>query len=88
MIERGLAVFGHDKSYARQTQLQPLSSDDSLDVVRSVLRAEHLVDLLTQEIVSTADGNPFFLEQLALHAGEAKLRPGNLSEGTAQQSLC
>ena len=60
-----------DKSYAQQTQLQPLSSDDSLDVVRSVLRAEHLVDLLTQEIVSTADGNPFFLEQLALHAGEA-----------------
>jgi tetratricopeptide (TPR) repeat protein len=61
-----------DKSYAGQTPLQPLSRDDSIQMVRSVLRAEHLVDLVTQEIVAKADGNPFFLEQLALHAGEAR----------------
>jgi tetratricopeptide (TPR) repeat protein len=41
-------------------------------MVRSVLRAEHLIDLVTQEIVAKADGNPLFLEQLALHAGEAR----------------
>ena len=41
-------------------------------MVRSVLRAEQLIDLLTQEIVSKGDGNPLFLEQLALHAGEAR----------------
>jgi len=61
-----------DKSYAGQTPLQPLSQDDSAQMVRSVLRAEHLVDLVTQEIVAKADGNPFFLEQLALHAGEVR----------------
>jgi class 3 adenylate cyclase/tetratricopeptide (TPR) repeat protein len=61
-----------DKSYAGQTPLQPLSQDDSMRMVRSVLRVEQLVDLVTQEIVSKADGNPFFLEQLALHAGEAR----------------
>src|SRR5207237_8256372 len=61
-----------DKSYAGQTPLQPLSRDDSLQMVRSVLRTEHLIDLVTQEIVAKADGNPFFLEQLALHAGEAR----------------
>ena len=61
-----------DKSYAGQTPLQPLSQDDSIQMVRSVLRAEHLIDLVTQEIVAKADGNPFFLEQLALHAGEAR----------------
>ncbi len=61
-----------DKSYAGQTPLQPLSQDDSTRMVRSVLRAEHLIDLVTQEIVAKADGNPFFLEQLALHAGEAR----------------
>ena len=61
-----------DKSYAGQTPLQPLSRDDSIQMVRSVLRAEQLIDLLTQEIVSKGDGNPFFLEQLALHAGEAR----------------
>jgi class 3 adenylate cyclase/tetratricopeptide (TPR) repeat protein len=61
-----------DKSYAGQTPLQPLSRDHSIQMVRSVLRAEHLIDLVTQEIVAKADGNPLFLEQLALHAGEAK----------------
>jgi len=61
-----------DKSYAGQTPLQPLSRDHSMQMVRSVLRAEHLVDLVTQEIVAKADGNPFFLEQLALHAGETR----------------
>jgi class 3 adenylate cyclase/tetratricopeptide (TPR) repeat protein len=61
-----------DKSYAGQTPLQPLSRDDSIQMVRSVLRAEHLIDLITQEIVAKADGNPFFLEQLALDAGEAR----------------
>jgi tetratricopeptide (TPR) repeat protein len=61
-----------DKSYAGQTPLQPLSRDDSMQMVRSVLQAEHLVDLVTQEIVAKGDGNPFFLEQLALHAGEAR----------------
>jgi tetratricopeptide (TPR) repeat protein len=61
-----------DKSYAGQTPLQPLSRDDSIHMVRSMVSAERLVDLITEEIVAKADGNPFFLEQLALHAGEAR----------------
>jgi len=61
-----------DKSYAGQTPVLPLSRDDALHVVRSVLRVERIVDLVTEEIVAKGDGNPFFLEQLALHAGEAK----------------
>jgi tetratricopeptide (TPR) repeat protein len=61
-----------DKSYSGQTPLQPLSLDHSIQMVRSVLRAEHLIDLVTREIVAKADGNPLFLEQLALHAGEAR----------------
>jgi predicted ATPase len=61
-----------DNSYAGQTPLQPLSPGDSIRMVRSVLRAEHLIDLVTQEIVAKGDGNPFFLEQLASHTGEAR----------------
>ncbi len=61
-----------DKSYAGQTPLQPLSRDDSLQMVRSALRKGRLVELVTEEIVAKGDGNPFFLEQLALHAGEAR----------------
>jgi len=60
-----------DKSFAGQTPLPPLSRDDSIRMVRSVLDAEHLIELVTDEIVTKADGNPFFLEQLTLHAGEA-----------------
>jgi predicted ATPase len=61
-----------DQSYAGQVPLQPLSRDDSIDVVRSVLRAERLIELATDEIIAKGDGNPLFLEQLTLHAGEAK----------------
>src|SRR5258705_40130 len=61
-----------DKSYAGQIPLQPLSRDDSIDVVRSVLNTQRLIALVTDEIVAKADGNPFFLEQLTLHAGEAR----------------
>jgi class 3 adenylate cyclase/tetratricopeptide (TPR) repeat protein len=61
-----------EKSYAGQSPLQPLSRDDSINMVRSVLRAERLVNLVTEEIVAKGDGNPFFLEQLVLHAEEAR----------------
>jgi class 3 adenylate cyclase/tetratricopeptide (TPR) repeat protein len=72
-----------DKSYGAQIPLQPLSREDSANVVRSVLRAEDIVELVTREIVAKADGNPLFLEQLALHAGEAPdLRSGLLVPGT------
>ena len=58
------------QSYAGQMPLQPLSLDDSLQVVRSVLLAEPRIEMVTEDIVAKADGNPFFLEQLSLHAGE------------------
>ena len=72
-----------DKSYAGQVPVQPLSRDDSIHVVRSVLHAERLIELATEEIVAKADGNPLFLEQLTLHAGEAKdLRSGLMVPNT------
>src|SRR5439155_18202999 len=61
-----------DKSNAAQTPLQPLSRHYSIQMVRSVLRPERLIELVTEEIVAKADGNPFFIEQLALHAGEVR----------------
>ena len=66
-----------DKSYAGQVPVQPLSRDDSFDIVRSVVNVERIIELATEKIVAKADGNPLFLEQLTLHAGEAKdLRSG------------
>ncbi|MBV9202804.1 MAG: AAA family ATPase, partial [Alphaproteobacteria bacterium] len=66
-----------DKSYAGQVPVQPLSHDDSIDVIRAVLNADRLIERATEEIVAKAEGNPLFLEQLTLHAGEARdLRSG------------
>ena len=60
-----------DKSYASQIPLCPLSPADSLRVVRPVLRRMGLASSLADVIVHKAEGNPFFLEQLAFHAGES-----------------
>lgn len=59
-----------DRSYAAQTPLEALSQADSRAVIRSV--SARLDDRTADAIVAKADGNPFFLEQLTLNAGEAR----------------
>jgi class 3 adenylate cyclase/tetratricopeptide (TPR) repeat protein len=50
---------------AAQITLGPLGQRDSLRVVQSVSRAEGLSDALAGRILARAEGNPFFLEELA-----------------------
>jgi DNA-binding NtrC family response regulator/predicted ATPase len=52
-------------SYATHLSLKPLPPRDSLCVVQSVLRTEQIPDALVQAILAKAEGNPFFLEELA-----------------------
>jgi transcriptional regulator with AAA-type ATPase domain/tetratricopeptide (TPR) repeat protein len=54
-----------DKSYATHIALAPLSPGDSLTVVHSVDRTAQIPDPLMREILTKAEGNPFFLEELA-----------------------
>jgi predicted ATPase len=54
-----------DKSYAAQLALRPLPEYDSRQLLRSALRRMRLATPLLQQIVATAEGNPFFLEELA-----------------------
>jgi DNA-binding NtrC family response regulator/tetratricopeptide (TPR) repeat protein len=54
-----------EKSYATQVALQPLAPEESLHIVRSVLGADQAADSLYELIVSKAEGNPFFVEELA-----------------------
>ena len=54
-----------DKSYATQIALHPLGPDESRQVVRSVLRTTTLTPALEQQLLARAEGNPFFLEELA-----------------------
>ena len=53
------------KSYMTQIALQRLTSDDSLQVVQGVLRTKPIPQALGRMILAKADGNPFFLEELA-----------------------
>jgi predicted ATPase len=54
-----------DKSYATQIALQPLDLDESRQVVRSVMRDTVLIQALEEQLLARAEGNPFFLEELA-----------------------
>ncbi len=54
-----------EKSYATQMALQPLAPEEGLSVVRSVLPTAPVPADLVQRIVDKAEGNPFFLEELA-----------------------
>ena len=54
-----------EKSYATQVALQPLAPEESLHIVRSVLGADQAADALYELIVAKAEGNPFFVEELA-----------------------
>jgi len=54
-----------EKSYATQLTLPPLSAQDSLQVLRTVLQREIIPPALAEVILAKAQGNPFFLEEIA-----------------------
>jgi len=54
-----------DKSYATQVSLQPLTPQDSLRVVQAVLPRVAQTAPLVPQLLAKAEGNPFFLEELA-----------------------
>jgi class 3 adenylate cyclase/tetratricopeptide (TPR) repeat protein len=58
------------KSFATQVSLRPLSSKDSLRVIKSVMPSEGLSETLTEMIVGKAEGNPLFIEELARAIGD------------------
>jgi tetratricopeptide (TPR) repeat protein len=53
-----------EKSYVTQMVLQPLTSQDSRRMLRSLLQTENLLEPLVQMVVTKAQGNPFFLEEI------------------------
>jgi tetratricopeptide (TPR) repeat protein len=54
-----------DRSYVTQIALQPLTEDESRSVVRAVLGTKPVSDSLARQVLHKAEGNPFFLEELA-----------------------
>ena len=58
------------RSYATQIALQPLTPDDGARVVRSLLGEDAVEESVVQLILERAEGNPFFLEELAREVRE------------------
>jgi class 3 adenylate cyclase/tetratricopeptide (TPR) repeat protein len=54
-----------EKSYATQLTVPPLSAQDSVQVLRAVLQRETVSLPLAEALLARAQGNPFFLEELA-----------------------
>ncbi|HKI01918.1 MAG TPA: adenylate/guanylate cyclase domain-containing protein [Thermoanaerobaculia bacterium] len=73
-----------DKSYATQISLSRLTDGESEAVVRAVLHEAELPETLVGEVLGKADGNPFFLEELARSLLE---RPGTSVPDTIQGVL-
>ena len=59
-----------DKSYATQVALQPLSPRESLSLARDVIGPAEVDEPTVEMIVAKADGNPFFMEELARAVAE------------------
>jgi len=53
------------RSYATQIALSPLSAPDSLTIAQSIIGAEGFADVVARTILEKAEGNPFFIEELA-----------------------
>jgi len=76
------------KSHMTQIGLQPLSPQDSLSVLEGILPPARLSDPAAQLILSKAEGNPFFLEELARTVREqGGLSPAVTVPDTVQEVL-
>jgi class 3 adenylate cyclase/tetratricopeptide (TPR) repeat protein len=65
-----------DRSFATQMSLGRLPVDESRSIVRSLLPAADAEAPLAQLILDKAEGNPFFLEELARAVGDRDLAAG------------
>ena len=61
-----------DRSYATHLSLRPLAREPSLAVVRSMVRSAGMTSATSETILTKAEGNPFFLEELALAMAEGR----------------
>jgi transcriptional regulator with AAA-type ATPase domain/tetratricopeptide (TPR) repeat protein len=77
-----------DKSYAMQIGLQPLPPGESLSFVQGRLGSHEVSDAVLQAILAKAEGNPFFLEELAHSVREQRLTSPELAvPDTVQEVL-
>lgn len=68
-----------DKSYVTQMVLQPLTAQENVQVIQAVLPTATPTVPLILSLLAKAEGNPFFLEELARTVGEQEDNTAELS---------
>jgi transcriptional regulator with AAA-type ATPase domain/tetratricopeptide (TPR) repeat protein len=76
-----------EKPYVTQVALPPLAPDESVHMVRSLLGPVQNDDGLADLIVAKAEGNPFFVEELALAVREQASLEATAVPDTIQEVL-
>jgi transcriptional regulator with AAA-type ATPase domain/tetratricopeptide (TPR) repeat protein len=71
-----------ERSYATQISLQPLLTEDSRRLLQSALGNEPIDPALEARVLAKAEGNPFFLEELAraVRGSEPPVIPDTIQE--------
>jgi adenylate cyclase len=80
----GYAPPWRDRSYHRRLTLDPLSADETAQMVASLLGQGSAPEPLMRLVAQRAEGNPFFIEELARylreHGGDARELPATVQD--------
>jgi class 3 adenylate cyclase/tetratricopeptide (TPR) repeat protein len=58
-------IWGREQDFHQLTRLQPLTKTESQQLVDEILqKVDQIPDVLREMVISTAEGNPFYIEEL------------------------
>jgi class 3 adenylate cyclase/tetratricopeptide (TPR) repeat protein len=90
----GYTATWEDRSFHQRLALNPLSTDETADMVRALLGAAQPAPSVESLIVQRAEGNPFFAEELTRYLRERGLlgpstsvRPEELTHGGVPDTI-
>jgi predicted ATPase/class 3 adenylate cyclase len=83
----GYAPSWQDRSFHRRLNLDPLSDDETLQMAAKLLEVDELAPALRQFVLRRAEGNPFFVEELARYLREHDLVVSGADGATLRREL-
>ena len=83
----GYAPSWQDRSFHRRLSLDPLSDEDTLRMAAKLLEVDDLAPALRQFVLRRAEGNPFFVEELARYLREHDLVVPGADGATLRREL-
>ena len=83
----GYAPSWQDRSFHRRLLLDPLSDEETLQMAAKLLEVDDLAPALRQFVLRRAEGNPFFVEELARYLREHDLVTAGADGATLRREL-